>query len=228
MSVQYHGDVTFQDMFLPVPYKTEWGMDGLLRVQKGAQSLLTAFVAGLSQGATYTFNSGTYYLQSFEPNDDPVFPEVTMHYKGLHGGIPPPKSSGATIEQNITVAASASDDDTDAGSALGTINGVDVQTAERQIRYFTRRAETLYITTSRPTSASYGIDADVDIYVDSSVIRATDINGKNYVFSGTNAPAAIVTALTPATTVQSFMQCNPVVGSPYFECRDVATKLYMG
>ena len=214
--VTYTGDSTFQDEHEPVPGKTEWGMDTLTRTMAGGQPKLVAFVQGLSQGSSYTFNGNVYYLQTWEPDNGQVFPRVTLNYKGLTGGIPTPKASGVMIEQTISITA----------SSVGTY-----KTATRNIRYVTRKSTTLYIATTRPTLYTYGLDitftAD-NIIILESVITATDNDGNNYVFSGANAPANLVTALTPAAVAQGFPECAPVVGSPFFECVDNVALLYEG
>ena len=209
----YNALLGFIEVHTPIAGKSEWGMDTLTRLLRGIQPNEAAFAAALAQGQTYVSSGTTYYLQTWEPDNNPVHPGFTLQYKGLIGGIPAPKAEGQTIEQSITLSA-------------GTVSGY--QSATRDIRYCTRSAKTRYIATSRPTSPTYGLDVSVSPRILYSVIRATDTSGNNFVFSGANAPAALVSALTPAGGVLSFMECSPVVGSPYFECTDSASYLYQG
>ena len=195
----------FVDAHTPLPGKSEWGMDMLVRTMRGTQPQVASFVAGLAQGSTYTFNGTTYYLQTWEPDNGAVFPSVSLHYKGLVGGIPNPKASGQMIEQSISLTCNSPQD------------------ASREIRYVTRQTSTLYIASSIPTGPSYGLDVSINIRVIQSVIRT----GDGALFYG-SAPAALVTALTPSEVTRAFMRCSPVVGSPYYECEDVASLLYQG
>ena len=206
-TVTYTGDATFDDVHEPVSGKIEWGMDTLTRTMSGKQPLVATFVAGLSQGAAYSFGSNTYYLQTWESDNNPVYPRITLHYKGLVGGIPTPKASGQQITQSVSVTCSSP------------------QAASRDITYVTRQSTTLYIASGRPTGSTYMLDITftaTNIYTLSSVIRTED----GAIYHG-SAPAALVVALTPDTATQSFMQCTPVVGTPYFECSDTATFLYL-
>lgn len=207
------GTGDFVDQHEPAPGKSEWGMDTLARTVKGCQSNLAAFIGTLGQGAIYSFGGNDYYLQTWEPDKNAVFPSVSLNYKGLTGGIPPEKASGGQVEQCITLAA----------------NDIGIyRTATRDIRYVTRRSCTQYISDGRPTGATYGLDISSAIEIRSSVIRAEDADGNSYVFSGADAPSDLVTALTAATDVFSYMECSPVVGTPYFECTDTATLLIIG
>lgn len=215
-NVTYVGDISFADAHEPVPSKSEWGMDQINRTMRGGQPNLVAFMEGLGQGASYTFNGNIYYLQTWECDNHPVFPSVSMMYKGLTGGIPPPKASGSTVEQSLTLTSSM-------------VSGY--KSAQRDIRFLTRQSSTLYIATSAPLTATYGLDVNFNPYAHfiSSVIRATDTSGNDYVYSGADAPAALVTALTPVGYLDiAVPQCTPVVGSPYFECTDTCTRLLPG
>lgn len=206
----------FIDTHEPVPGKSEWGMDTLMRTMRGTQPNLATFVASLAQGTTYTFNGNTFYLQSWEPDGNPVFPSVTMNYKGLTGGIPTPKASGGTVEQTLTLSA----------QSVGIYT-----TATREIRYLTRQSSTLYIATTAPTAGSHGLDVSFDVYSSfiSSVIRATDSSGNDYVFAGATAPSALVSALTPVGTLDRIVpHSSPVVGSPWHECEDTCVRLLPG
>lgn len=205
----------FISQFDPVPGKSEWGMDTLMRTMRGTQPNLPAFMNSLAQGQVFTYFGHSFFLQTWECDNNPVFPAVRLMYKGLINGVAgtAPKASGGEIEQSITLSA-------------GNVPGY--TSATRDIRYLTRQSTTLYITTSRPTAGTYGLDASFSPVILYSVIRATDTAGNNYVFNGTDAPAALVSALTPAPSVVSLPDCQPVVGSPYFECTDRSSLLYIG
>lgn len=215
-NITYTGDPSFDDAHYPVPGKSEWGMDTLTRTMSGASGSLEAFVASLGQGTSYTFNHNTYYLQTWDDDKGRAFASVTLNYKGLTGGIPPPKASGGTIEQTLQLTSSA-------------ISGY--KSASREIRYLTRQSSTLYIATAAPVAGTYGIDVDFNPYthIISSVIRATDNSGNDYEWAGADAPTALVTALTPVGYLDIIVpHSSPVVGSPFFECEDCCTRLIPG
>lgn len=212
----YKGDGSFLDLFEPVSGKSEWGMDTLTRVMAGAQENLVAFVETLAQGATHSFNGNTYYLQSWEPVNEQVFPKITLLYKGLIDGIPEPFVSGRTVEQS-----SSQTTDTAVSityfdfKAQGSVTKDVMGTANR--RYLTRESTYKYITSSRPTSPTYvSLDVPMDVIYLESIIT-TDA-GVNF---ASNAPAALATALAPAITTATTTQTMPVFGTIYFENEDV-------
>ena len=48
----YTGETAFDDAYLPVVSKSEWGIDTLTCLMRGAQPNLLTFIAGLAQGQT--------------------------------------------------------------------------------------------------------------------------------------------------------------------------------
>ena len=220
----------FDDMYEPVPGKSEWGMDTLNRLVGGIQPNLVNYMNSLAQGQTYVYNGNTFYLQTWECDNNQVFPKVQLHYKGLIAGIPTPRASGSQIEQSVQIAADLGAGVYDPGSS-GSSSSIVYTSATRHIQYITRQTVTKYIATARPTTGSYGLDIDFTIQILNSVItgQGNTLGGtSSTTWSGANAPAGIVSALTPATYVLSLSECEPVVGSPYFECTDRATLLYAG
>lgn len=189
----------------PIAAKSDWGIDTLTVEMQGAQPGLSAYVATLAQGQTYTYNSQTWYLQSWSDDKDTVYPTVTLVFKGLFSGIPAPFVNGQSIVQT------------------GTISCTSPEEASRTFSYYTRQTTTRYISTFRPVLPTYTTpDIPFTPVIYKSEIRAAD--GTLYLG---NAPAALVTALTPgAASPSTTMTCNEVVaGSPLFECEDVCTIL---
>lgn len=213
--ITYNGDGTFQDKYEPVPGKSEWGMDTLTRGMQGAQPNLKLFVAGLAQGQTFAFNFNTYYLQTWECDNNQVFPTVTMVYKGLFDGIPAPFTTGRTCEQTSSQTTSSAIsityfDFTTQGSVTKDVMGT------RNTRYITREANWKYITIGRPSSPTY---TTLDVSFTPQAIQSEITTDAGVTFAS-NAPSALATALAPAIGNITTTECTPVVGSPYFECTD--------
>lgn len=213
--ITYNGDGSFQDKYEPVPGKSEWGMDTLKRGMQGSQPNLKLFVAGLSQGQVFVFNFNTYYLQTWECDDEQVFPTVTILYKGLVAGIPAPFVTGRTVEQSSsattnTAISTTYFDFTSQSSVTKNLVGT------RNTRYLTREATWKYITVGRPSSPTYNT---LDVAYTPEVIESI-ITTDGGVSWNSNAPSGLATALAPSINVVSTTNTSPVVGSPYFENED--------
>lgn len=217
----YVGDQAFADKYTPVSGKSEWGMDTLTRAMIGSQPLEVAFIQSLAQGQIFVWNFNNYYLQSWESDNEQVFPTVTLLYKGLNNGIPPPFVTGETMEQTSSATT----------SSPVTITFFDYETqgpltkdvtGTRTTRYLTRSAKYKYITSARPTSPTY---TTLDVPMAPIVLQSniTTDAGVNY---ATNAPAALATALAPSISNETTTNCSPVFGSPFFECEDSVMQYY--
>ena len=220
-TVIFEGDGSFDDRYEPVSGKSEWGMDTLTRGMSGAQTGLVTFIQGLAQGQTYSWNGNTYYLQSWEPDNDPVFPTVTLFYKGLNDGIPDPFVSGREMEQTSSATTNAPVSITffDYESQTDVTREV---MGTRTTRYRTREATYRYIKSGRPTAPTYTtLDTAMTPIVLQSVIT-TDAG----VSFASNAPAALATALTPSVYTETATNCVPVFGTPFFECEDNVMQYY--
>lgn len=85
------GSTEFRDASVPVPGKSEFGMDTLVRKMTGYVGGLVDFISSLNQGDTYLFGDIIFYLQSWQPDDSTPIATVTLNYKGLKpGGTPTP------------------------------------------------------------------------------------------------------------------------------------------
>ena len=189
----------------PIASKSDWGIDTLTAEYQGAMPGLVAYVAGLAQGQTYTYNGQTWYLQTWSDDKDTTYPTVTLTYKGLFSGIPSPLVTGQTIVQS------------------GTISCTSPSVASRTFSYYTRQTTTRYISFSRPVLPTYTTpDIPYTPFIYKSEIR--EENGTIYPGS---APAPLVVALTPgAPTPQTTMNCNEIIaGVALFECEEICTVL---
>lgn len=223
-AITYVGNGAFEDTFEPVAGKSEWGMDTLTRVMAGSQPNLVAFISALAQGQRYFWNGNNYYLQTWECDNNPVFPRVTMLYKGLFAGIPAPFVTGMTTEQ--TQSASTSDPVEITFWDYATQTSVTRKvSATRTTRSIVRRSNYKYITTVRPTAPTY---TALDIPYSPQVITSNIITdaGTNY---STNAPAALATALFPSAYNITTTNVVPVFVGPtpqFFECEDEVQQYY--
>lgn len=222
MSVAILGRGTFEDLYLPVKGKSEWGMDTLTRKMSGARSLLEAFIATLRQGDGYQ----GYYLQTWEPDDNPDVATITLNYKGLlPGGTPLPD-----IQSEIVTASGTMSKD---------------YTAENEGKGRQYRKQLLFGEEPRQLQDVYTTGATMEF-----VYRAAQ---STYRYIRQGAPAnpfysAVAIVYTPViekariTTAdgsiygidrQAFFELNPsqrnkligfvtrrVIGTPYSECQD--------
>lgn len=198
----------FELKYTPTPSKSEWGMDMLTIQMWGAAPGKETYEQSLAQGQTYSFDGQTWYLQSWDDDHDTIFPTFTLLFKGLCFGIPDPKVSGRTIIQTTVLSC------------------LTPTPASRSITYYTRQSTYKYITAGRPTGPSYtSPDISVSIGDGLEIIKSTINTADGAIYPGA-APAGLVTALTPVgVDVQAVMECDPVVGTNWFECEDTVTVL---
>jgi hypothetical protein len=179
-------------------------MDTLTRKVQGAQPEEVAYINGLAQGDITNFNGQQWYLQNWDSDHDPIFPTITLNYLGLNDGIPAPFTSGTTVVQT------------------GTISCTTPSKASRTFSYYTRQSTYKYIKASRPTTPTY---TTLDIAYTPTIFKSEIRNEDGTVYLG-NAPAGLVTALTPVGVVlTTTMTATPVFGTPYFECEDNVVSL---
>lgn len=185
-----------------------------------------------TNGSTLTLNAAAYYLQIWEDDKNPVFPTVTLQYKGLVAGIPDPFVSGESTDKTMTKSATNISitfwDYTLQQSVTKSVN------ATLNMQYRARRTTWKWIyfstTTQSGTSLSYvpptnpkytTLDISnpdtVNIY---SIITA---DGNNNFGSG--VPLALATALATTPYLEAVSSAQPVWGSPYIEVTDVVDQL---
>jgi len=194
----------FADTTTPVATKAVWGMDTLVRKVQGAQPEEVAYINALAQGDVTNFNGQLWYLQNWDSDHDPIYPTITLNYLGLNDGIPNPFTSGTTVVQT------------------GTISCTTPSKASRTFSYYTRQSTYKYINASRPTTPTY---TTLDIAYTPTIFKSEIRNEDGTVYLG-NAPAGLVTALTPVGVVlTATMTATPVFGTPYFECEDNVVSL---
>lgn len=204
--VTYIGETDFVDQSTRAPNKNEYGMDVLIRRMKGAAPRLVEFVGGLRQGQTHAVGGATFYLQSWSVDENPIYPTVTMVYKGLIAGIPDPIGEDSY------------------GLRTASMSTDSPEKASRDIQYYAFQTTWRYVRNYRPISAQIGnTSAMISPRIIYSVI--TDKDGKRY---PGNAPIGLVGALTPPSGNRLVsMNVTPVVGSPFFECEETIENAYL-
>jgi hypothetical protein len=231
------GVADFDDICLPAAGKNEWGVDTLVRKMKGARSLLSDFLSSLSQGDTY----GSYYLQTWEPDDDPVLATVTLTYKGLFDGIPE-----EDVQTEIQAAAGScsknylrENDGKGRVYATGVLAqfgpvapgpgeyGTTVKwtytkyatAANMDFTYDAVQSTYRYITASKPSGPSH---TTIDISLTPVVkrVRITTDTGAIY---GLDMAGFFDLAPVEILTVVGFSSKH-IIGTPYYECVDVVRK----
>lgn len=230
MALTCKGDDDFLDLYTPVPGKSEWGMDTLTRRMIGYIDGLESFINGLDQGDTFTYNGHVFYLQTWENDDHPYKPTVTLNYKGLVEGIPDPTSIDDMSIQSVNISADFDPPVTvgketvrwiDASGTLQYLTSdVKASSATREIEFYSPQTTWRYIRGSRPVFSTYNSVNGREPIVIRSVTRLD--NGR--VYTG-NVAVAVASALgRVASNKVVGPNATPVHGTPYFECQDVVQR----
>jgi len=201
----------FEDKVLPVASKSDWGIDTLTRQLTGAQPGLIDYINALSVGDTTSYNGQTFYLQSWSDDKDQTYPTVTLNYKGLFDGIPEPIISFTTQNQIIT--------------KVTTTNYGDIT---QIYSYTTRTTTTRYISTTPPSSATYGKPA---AGFKPTIYKIEYRTATGAIFSVNPTALRVLKKFyfrepsqTENTTTTS---CDQIVaGEDLYECQDVVTILF--
>lgn len=221
------GSTNFLDASVPVPGKSEFGMDTLVRRMTGYVGGLVDFIASLNQGDTYLFGEIVFYLQSWQPDDATPISTVTLNYKGLKpGGTPEPD-----IETEIVASTGGTSADFSAlnggigiayrkepfGEPPGTI---DIYTtgATLEFTYDAAQSTYRYITTGKPGGPQYE-HIDIDFVPTIKTGRMRVANGEIY---GVNGPEDVFSPLEPVPEERVVgFNSKHVIGSPFWECTDI-------
>lgn len=206
--VTYLGKTIFDVCDRPKDYKSEYGIDQLVRRFIGATALLADFLRTLKQGQRFVHNGSQWYLTSWEPDDGKNWSIVNLNYRGFcEGRAPAPRYDNAAITQNITVNA--------------TVGG---EAVTREILYICRQTHWQFVLDRSPTGATIGVTKNpFEPIIISSVITKGD-----QVYQGALAPAPLVAATTPA--VIDFVldpTASQVFGTPFFECEEVVARMFI-
>lgn len=243
MAVASLGRTGFEDVTIPVPGKSEFGMDTLTRRMTGYIGGLEAFIQGLAQGATFPFGGTLFYLQSWQPDDSTPVASVTLNYKGLKpGGTPIPDIQTDIVSTVGRATKSYLDQNGGNGITLRDkilwkfgyyppniiptpIPPVDeiigkrpVWTTSANLEFIYHAVESRYryIQTGRPAAPKY-TEVLSDYVPKIEEARVTTSDGMTYGIDN-----IIVFNMTPVlhTRVVSWSS-KAVLGSPYFECEDI-------
>lgn len=238
------GRTGFEDSMIPVPGKSEFGMDTLTRKLEGYVGedgeLLQDFIVSLNQGDTYTFRDVLFYLQTWSCDDSTPVATVTLNYKGLKpGGTPEPDIQTDTVSTVGRITRSYLDQNGGNGITLRykilwkfsyfqpTLEEAqtDEQVAKRALYITSATLEFLYhavetrykyITEGRPSGPRYTeVVSDYVPVMEEARIVAND----GMVYPKNDLPAFNMTPVLHPRVV-SWSSKN-TIGSPYFECEDV-------
>lgn len=237
MSIALLGSCGFLDEFTPVKGKIEWGMDTLTRKMIGARSLAEAYIATLAQGQVYQ----NYYLQAWEPDDDPNVCRVTLTYKGLiTGGTPYPD----IIPEIVSAVGTTTQDYSTENDGAGRLYQKDVLAqflggtvpppgtigltasyfrdryctgATMQFTYQALQEKIRYINVGKPSGPGYGsVQSFFSPTFDNARITTSDgaVFGVDRMVFFELTPVQL-----PARTI--FFTAKNVIGTPYYECEEV-------
>lgn len=225
------GRTTFEDANIPVPGKSEFGMDTLTRKMTGYVGGLASFVSSLAQGQTFNFGGALFYLQTWQPDEGTPVSSVMLNYKGVKG-TPLPIIESEIISASGAKSADYTSENSGKGRiyrqnvvyGTGTQSNVivatqDIYTTGAQIEFTYDAAQSTYryINVGKPTGPRYSA-LDITHTPKIKTARVTTADGASY---GILAPIALGPSLVPAPRlVVAGFASRPVVGSPYYECQD--------
>lgn len=199
MALIYQGSSNWQQVELPVFGKTAWGLDTATVKWAGPAPDYGDFIGDLNQGSVLT-GYPKMYLTSWTGDPHRSFPTASLVYTGLLSGALPDVLIGD--EASSSTASQTNDE------------GEPEDQRTWDIVYYSPIRRYRYITQTRVTSPQYSnweggaVGAPSILY---SAIR--DGNGRYRSGSGG-------LSWTPAGRLQT-ISCNPVEGTPFFECEEV-------
>lgn len=224
MGLTYIGNADYDDIAVPVPGKSPWGIDTLTRNVAGRRDQLSDYVDSLSQGDAAPSPYDGFKLQTWDPNDrDPAWGKVTLQYKGLiNDTIPDP-----VIENDIIEVAGTSSHYFSTPYDWGGVE--DAVSAVMDYTYYAGQTVYRYITDGQnnlPTFVSLGFT--FTFLVKRVRIVVTGDEGGTVIF-GNTAPAGIASAVAPALVTSAIgYHTSPVFGTTLFECEDIVRAELVG
>lgn len=234
MSIALLGDGTFQDVMTPAKGKSEWGMDTLTRKMSGARSLLEAFIATLAQGQIFQ----GYYLQTWEPDENPQVAIMTLVYKGLlNGGTPIPDVESEVVPAVGSCSKNYSTENSGKGriyknnvwrSFLQLDTGAQTEVENGSLPVYTTGAimeftfdavqsSFRYIHVGKPNGPQFTAP---DIPFNPVIRRKKIITSDGSVY-GNNAPSSLADLVPVQINRVLGFNSKHVIGTPYYECTDV-------
>lgn len=226
------GDTTFRDATIPVPGKSEFGMDTLTRKMEGFVgengANLIGFIQGLNQGDTFLFGTVLFYLQTWQSDDATPIANVTLIYKGLKpGGTPEPDIQTQIVASSGGTSADYSAFNDGIGipyrkepfgdPASPTLINIYTTSAVLEFTYDAAQSTYRYITTGKPSGPRYEhIDIEFTPTIKEGRMRVA--NGETYGFIG-DVTLAAAKIPVPQERVIGFVSRH-VIGSPFWECED--------
>lgn len=219
--VNFLGRFEFSQCSAHRPTKNAYGLDVMQIDFRGAVFNLAKFLATLSQGKRYDHEGRVWYLQTWEVDDNNLWPTVSLNCIGFATGkTPEPKPDNSFVNQTVTI--------------TGQVTEIDPLTSDPVIVSLTRtmsfrcmQTSWSYINEGQIKGPRIGRTEFVwNPLVLSSVITANSTLG-NFTYSGANAPATYVTATFPAIVdfILDLSQ-SKVFGTPFYEVNEVIVRTF--
>lgn len=229
----------FEDAFVAVPGKSEFGMDTLVRKMQGwvgeNGENLEAFLATLHQADTHVAAGITFYLQSWLPDDVTPIASVMLNYKGLRdGGTPIPDVQTDIVSAVGRITKSYLDENDGLGITLRNtkvyalvnpeaetffLRPVYTVSASSEFEYKAVETRYRYIKEGQPSEPEHTtVQSSFVPTVEKIRIQTSDgmTYGRERILSLDMVPVAYERVVS--------WSCKNVIGSPYFECEEVIRK----
>lgn len=236
MSLTYVGNCEWEPSGEPEPRNPPKGLPTTMEPWIGRSDKLAAFLVSKPVGASYL---GGYIIDN-TPRDRTPFdgaasvdlivarPPSFSAYEAGGGLVRKTAQKSASITNATIWKSIAGRDATAEELALdGFAYTVD---CEKVVTYDSPETTYRYFTSSRPSGPRF----HTEIGGNSVRIRRTRVTARTQfaqaqrIYTGGSAPGAIVTALSMAEVNIVSMQCDEIVGTPWFQCVDTVTRELQG
>lgn len=203
--MHYVGSTSFELCCEPQPSKSEYGIDIVTAQYRGAATMLRSFLQTLNQGRMIEGYPGVA-LQTYTVDTNPVYPTVSVTFKGLLNGLQQPIGYDETVFQSLTIFTETP------------------ERASREIQYEALATRWLYVERNRPVTGKITqTSKPLDPTIRQNVIKTEA--GATYFGA---APAPLVVALTPPIGYRRLsFNATPVPGTQYFECEEVICRMFI-
>lgn len=213
MSLVYLGSKDHDDVITPAAGVDDWGIDTLERQVRGSPAWFRQYHP--KRGDVYE----SFFLQSWKPITDRIFPGYSLSYKGCPSGLPDPLIVNTQCEICSNIPA-------DNLSVTVASTGKVIVSAVKELKYIAPQTIYRYITDKEPDGPKYNTVRGSLLQLVSSVVFVTFDDGTSQVLTG-NIPGAVTTALhvNPEIFVIGPTAAR-VFGTPYWECEDQVSLRY--
>jgi hypothetical protein len=213
VSLIYRGNCEWEPSSLPIPRDPPKELPTTTEPWMGRQDKLAAFLAAWPIGKPYL---GGFIIDR-DPRDNSPFPgaaEVTFTIARPPDFLAYSVANGRSIK-------TASISTTVASSSI--IPGETSVDAVREVGFYAPESRYSYFASTMPDGERYdSLAITAGIRIIRSVIRAS-AGGKERVYGGSNAPAALVSALYMGPITRVAHESSPIEGTPWYRCTDTVS-----